>query len=240
MVGMGVRDAGAAVRRQLWVVALVVGLVVVGAVARYAATAASRQQYTATQALVVQVLPPGGGGAYTAVVAQQLADRLERTLATGAPLAEPAFTRAVAAQVAQERDQVAARFGAGAAAALAHLDPRAVGSALTATQTDEQVMVTARWPTAAGAWALATAAGAALAADPGLALGALPASMDGASVRVVLHGAAATPALDPAPENAARVRLLETLLLGLAGGLALAYAVDRWPVWRRGPHEGRL
>ncbi len=232
-VRSSVGNVVAAVRRQLWVAALVVALVAVMAVARYAATAGARHQYTATQTLAVQVLPSNGGGTNAAALAQQLADRLSRALASGAPLAQPAFARAVAAQVAQERSQGAARFGANEAATLAHLDPVAIGSALVAAQTDDLVVVTARWPTAAGAWALASAAGAVLTADPSQSLGALPAGMVGASLRVVLQGAATTPARDPAPETAARVRLLETLLLGLAGGLILAYAVDRWPVWRR-------
>jgi hypothetical protein len=226
------REVLAAMRRQLWVAVLVTMLVAVLAIIRYGSvSSASRQQYTATQALVVQVLPPGGGGAYAAT-AQQLADQLNSILASGAPLATPGFTRAVAAQIDKDRDQVGARFGARAATALTGFDSHAVQVALTTSQAGENVVVTARWSTAAGAWALAKAAGEVLVANPGLALGALPADMDGASLRVVPQGAVTAPVHDPAPEDAARARLVETILLGLAVGLALAYAADRWPVWR--------
>ncbi len=234
------REAMAAVRRQLRVVALVTTLVTVIAIIRYGITAASREQYTATQALVVQVLPASGGSTYAVANAQQLADRLSRELASGAPLAAPAFDRAVAAQIDTDRDQVGARFGATAVSALTDFDPHAVGGTLTATQASDEVIVTARWQTPAGAWALATAAGEVLTADPELPLGSLPADTDGASLRVVPQGAVTAPTLDPAPESAARARLLETILLGLVGGLALAYAADRWPIWRRALAERRL
>jgi hypothetical protein len=240
MVRTGARQAVAAVRRQLWVAVLVTVLVIVLAVVRYGGAAALRPQYMATQALVVQLLPPSGGGAYTAASAGQLADQLSRHLAGGALLAMPVFDRAVAAQIDKDRDQVGARFGAAAVIALTAVDPRTVEGALTAAQASDEVIITARWQTPAGAWALATAAGEVLTADPGLALGALPASADGASVRVVRRGAATAPALDPTLESAARARLLETILLGLVGGLALAYSVDRWPVWRRALAERHL
>jgi hypothetical protein len=240
MVQSGAREAVAALRRQLWVAILVIVLVIMIAVVRYGGTAASRQQYIATQSLAVQVLPASGGSTYAAVYAQQLADQLSRALASGTPLADLAFDRAVAAQIDKDRDQVGARFGAAVVIALANLDPRAVAGALTATQASDEVVLTARWQTPAGAWALATAAGEVLRTQPGVALGALPADMDGVSLRVVPQGAVNAPAFDPAPERAARARLLETILLGLVGGLALAYAVDRWPVWRRALAEGHL
>lgn len=233
MMRSGAREAVAALRRQLWVVVLVTALVAGVAILHYGGTAASREQYTATQSLAVQILPASGGSTYAAAYAQQLADQLSRALASGAPLAAPAFDRAVAAQIDKDRDQVGARFGATAVITLTDFDPRAIGGALSATQASDEVTITARWQTPAGAWALATAAGEVLTADPELPLGSLPADMDGASLRVVPQGAVTAPALDPAPESAARARLLETILLGLIGGLALAYAVDRWPIWRR-------
>jgi hypothetical protein len=109
-----------------------------------------------------------------------------------------------------------------------------VAAALTVAGGGDGVVVTARSRDAAEAWALASAAGAVLASRPDLAPGAVAAPADGASLRVVAAGPASPPTIDPAPEAAARLRLLETLLLGLGAGVGLALAVDAWAARRTG------
>jgi hypothetical protein len=236
MVRSGALRVVGAVRRQLWAAALVIAVVSAIAIMRYAGPgAAARQRYVASQTLVVQALPPDGGGVYAAATTQALGERLALELAAGAPVSQLAFGRATAAQVAQDHALVAAHFGAGSAAPLDILGAQVVADALSASVSGDRVTVTSHWPTAAGAWALVNAAGETLTADPDGMLGPMPAAPEGASLRVVALGPVTSPALDPAPGQAARLRLVETLLLGLVGGVAVAFVLDQWPMWRRDP-----
>ena len=230
-----VRALAGALGRRWWIALTAFALVAVVALVRYAGPgSAARHRYLSSQTLTVSVLPPDGGGAYAAMLAQQTADNLGGQITLPAVLSAGDFDRAVAAQVAADRSEVAARFGAQAAARLAGLSADVVSGALTANHTDDQVSLTARWPTPAGAWALATAAGQVLNANPALIPPASPGLADGASVRIVLDGSATAPTLDPGPEQAARARLAETLVLGLILGVGLALLVAVWET-RRSP-----
>lgn len=205
----------AALWRRLWIAAAVAVLVAAVAVARYAGPgAAGRHRYLATQTLVISVMPPDGGGALATAGARQMEGTIALELATPAGLGAPALDRAVAA-----------RFGTpGGPGGTA--EARAVAQALTATHDGNAVTLTARWTSPEGAVALLRAATGTLTSDVGLLPGAEAVSAEGGSLRVLVEGAATGPRLDPGPEDAARARLLETLALGLCGGVALALSVE--------------
>lgn len=235
---LSVRSVVTGARRHLWMAALVFALVAVVALLRYAGPdAAARHRYIAAQALTVRVLPSDAGGTGAQASAQQLVELVARQISSGQVLTSPAFTRAVAQRLATDRQQVTSRYGAGAAATLSTVDARAVATALTASHIADRVTLTARWPSAVGAWALVVAAGETLEAGPASVLGPAAQPTEGATLRVLRDGAATEPALDPAPERAALARLLETLLLGLLGGTLVATLAAWWESRRAVPDQ---
>lgn len=237
----GVHTIVAGARRQLWMAALICALVTLVALVRYGGPGAtSRQRYLATQALTVSVLPADAGGIYARNSASQLATRVSGEIVSSQVLASSSFARAVAQRVAQNRDQVVARFGASATGALATIDARAAATALSASHVANRVTITARWSTAAGAWALVTAAGETLEADPPGTLGAAAQPADGATLRIVRDGTASDPVADQAIGRAALAQLVATLLLGLLGGMLVAALAGWWEARRSAPGQRQV
>ncbi len=229
MMWSGWRDGVGALRRRWWVAAGVFAFVALLALMRYAGPGASaRHQYLSSQVVVVSVLPPDSGGTYASARAQSLAVSLATSLASHDTLSAPAFDRAVVARVAADRPHLHVPAGSSLAALLDALDAPAVAAALSATDAGDHVTITARSPNATAAWIFASAAGETLAEDPMLVVPTSAPLDAGMTVRLLRDSVATSPALDPAPESAARTRLWQTLLLGLLSALGLALLTDLW------------
>jgi hypothetical protein len=223
------RDGVGALRRRCWVAAGVFALVALLALVRFAGPGSSaRHQYVSSQVIVVSVLPPDSGGTYASARAQSLAASLATSLASHDTLSAPAFDRAVVARVAADRPHLNVPAGSSLAALLDALDAPAVAAALSATDAGDHVTITARSPNATASWIIASAAGETLAADPTFAIPASTPVDVGLTVRLLRERVAASPALDPAPEVAARARLWQTLLLGLLSAIGLSLFIDLW------------
>jgi hypothetical protein len=220
------------VGRWLWGGALVVVLVALFAAARYLHDT-SRPVYLATQTLVVSALPPSGGGAWVGAAADQAAAQVTVASGEAAALSSPPSLHAIAAHAQADQALVQARFGASGAHASQGLNVQAPG-AIVVAHDGVRIQVTARASSAAGAWLLATAAGQALADAAGQSPTAADAASQGITVRALLDGAASAPVRDPAPGASARARLVETLLLGLAGGILLVAGASVWDARARG------
>jgi hypothetical protein len=217
----------AALRRQLWLGALTLTLVVILACGVYL-LATRHSAYVASRALLVTVLPANGGAAAAALAAEQVAAQTAHVLATGQPFANPAFTSAVIAVLRASPAALDATFGAGTTAALASLNGATLATALSATRSGDSIVLAARWSTPGGARALAATASQVLAANPNLAFADGTTMPAGASGRILLDGAV-TPALpDPIAHAAARTRLLWSLLLGLAAALGFTLLLAWW------------
>jgi hypothetical protein len=222
-----------AARRWLWAGVLVVVVVALLGAARYVKDV-RQQVFVATQVVVVSVLPPDGGGAWSSAAADDAA--LQAAVAYGGATAldSAAALQALAAQERADQTLATAHFGQIGPGAVQGLDTVAPG-AITVTHDGARIMVTARAGTAPGAWLLAMAGGQTLADEVARFQSAAQAAGQGASLRTVLNGAPSEPVRDPAPGVAARLRLVQTLLLGLVGGMLLVVAACAWDVRGRGP-----
>jgi hypothetical protein len=223
----------AVARRWLWAGVLVVALVGLIGTIRYVRDA-RLPAYMATQVVVVSVLPPAGGGAGTSAAAESAAQQVAAVYGGASVLSAPQTLDAVATQMQNDQALVAARFGTGG---VREADPRAPG-AIAIAHDGVRIAVTGRAGSGAGSWLLATAAGQTLAQQAAESRMGAEVAGQGATVRAMLDGAASTPVIDPAPLASARLRLVQTLLLGLAGGMLLVAAASVWDVRTREARAG--
>ena len=220
------RTWAAIARRWLWSGVLVVVFVALFAAVRYVRD--TRQPvYLATQTLMVSALAPSGGGAWGGAAADHAAAQVTVAYGGSTALSSTQARRAIAAHAQADQALAQARFGASGARAAQGLNAQASG-AIVVAHSGVRISVTARASSAAGAWLLATAAGQTLADEAAQSPAAADAASQGITLRALLDGAASAPVRDPAPVASARARLVETLLLGLAGGLLLLAAVSVW------------
>lgn len=219
------RVGAGAVRRWLWAGVVLTALVALLAAARYVRDA-RQPAYLATQTLIVSALAPSGGGAAAGAAADHAAAQVAVAYGGSPALGSARTLAAVAAQVRADGELAAGRFGASAARA-AGVEARAPG-ALVVTHDGGRIAVTGHASSAAGAWLLATAAGQTLAREAAQSPEAAEAAGQGVTVRVLLAGTASAPVADPAPVASARARLVETLLLGLAGGALVVLGASAW------------
>jgi len=205
----------AALRHGRWFGLAVAVVVVLGAVAQFAVAAGAVRE-VATAQLRMVVVPPAVADTSTILAARQDAEQIALLLVVSGVLADPALDAAIAA-----------------ASGLPGVTAHQVGQALAATASGSLVTLAARWPTAAGAQALAGAASKVL-GDGGLAMlptvkQLLPA---GALLQVQAVQPAGAAAPDGGAEAAARqalaVRLALAAIAGLLAALGWGYAAPRW------------
>jgi hypothetical protein len=218
--------------RWLWAGALIVVVVSALAGVRYIRSA-HQFAYLATQTLLVSALPPTTGGAFTVAAAAKAAEHLAIGFGTPSALTAPGFTSRVAVQAQADRGLVSARFGTSAAGVVDELTAQAIARSVDLSHDGNTITLTAHWQSAAGAWALATATGQTLAANAMASSDTTALLQDDISLRMLPQSMVAVPVRDPAPAAAARTRLLETIGLGLMGGVLLIVVAVSWDLRQR-------
>jgi capsular polysaccharide biosynthesis protein len=147
--------------RRIWLVALIVGVVVLYIGYEYyhigkTPGGLSAYQSTITFQIGLQANTKGTDPSYAdnIVVSEALAD----TLVMGPILTSREFDTQVSRQVGLDMSQIIQRYGPNPDLGNWQ-DPAAIGAGLTASHVHSLVTVNVTWPTLAGAWAIAEAVG---------------------------------------------------------------------------------
>ncbi len=208
--------------RRWWIALLVTAVVIVLAVAQYAASP-ERHTYIAVQRLRVVVVPAAGSTGYDTYRADTAAATVAGVLASQSTLAARQFDTTVAALASKQHG---VGMLAGIASFSGQISANDVATALSGSHAGDELTVTARWPTESGAVALASASGSTLAGYPvpATALASLP---SGATVGIEVEGSVARPIVDAARASSALWTLLERVGLGFVAGLAVAFVAEK-------------
>ncbi len=157
---MELRTYGKILWRRIWIIALVVGVVVIYVGYQYFTThesSGSNQTYRTTVAIRVglQALPHSADPTFTDYVttSEALADEF----VTGPTLTSTAFGKQVVQQIQDDMPAIMARYHNRDLGNWKNVS--AIKDALTATRTHSLVAIDVNWPTEAGAWAIAQAVG---------------------------------------------------------------------------------
>lgn len=227
---MRLRVALAPLRRRWWFGALVLLLVAAGSLWQYIGPGAAQHVYLVRQAYQIVVLPAGSSTTYSDYLAQQQEAAIARAMTSGGLLTSPTLDTAILARASHYLP-----YPYNADSSLAASSAASVGAALSATHSGSAVVITARWPSATVAAALARGAHDVLTSGnfttllAGVSLPAI--SPSSATISLDAQNEASQPTLDADAEAAARQTLITRLVLGLLAGLALAYGAD-WLVYR--------
>lgn len=138
--GLWLSRVSAALRGGRWAGLIVASVLLLGALAQYAA-AMSAVDEVASAELRVVVMPESTASTSALLAARHDAEQIARQLAQGGVLADPALDAAIADMTASP-----------------NVTAHDVGQALSAANSGSLVTLTARWHTAAGAEKLASAA----------------------------------------------------------------------------------
>jgi capsular polysaccharide biosynthesis protein len=154
------RTYGKILWRRIWIIALVVGVVVIYVGYQYLIAHQSpggSQTYHTTVAIRIglQALPHSNDPTFTDYVttSEALADEF----VTGPTLTSIAFGKQVVQQIQNDMPTITARYRDGDLGNWQNAS--AITSALTATRTHSLVAIDVNWPTEAGTWAIAHAVG---------------------------------------------------------------------------------
>lgn len=222
-----VRGAAAALWRHWWLVALLVVLVAVGSLVQYFGPGTARRDtYLATRSLRIVVVPLGASTAYDGYTAARQEDEIARTLATGGLLSNTTLDADIAVRM---------RAGgvSGSLAALATI----AAAALSATHSDNLVILTARGRTATEANAIATATVEVLSSEA--LAGLLPSGLvpsSGATLLAQVEGNANLPMRDTTQSAAVVWQILARMALAFVAGVFLSVLMGwRMSVRSRAP-----
>jgi hypothetical protein len=212
-------------RRYWWVSALVLLLVTLVAGGRYLT---APQTYVATQNLSVALIPAQAlGDPGDAALAMSGARAVAHAIASSDVVTTPTFADAVLAKVPAETTKRES------------ITKAKIQKALSATDQEARVQIEARWPNAAGARALVSAAALALQANPQIPAYALN---PGDTVSVQLASSAPVVEQDPQRQADNVNTLIEQLIIGLGIALLLPWVFAGLTRVRRGsaaPTVGR-
>ena len=215
----------AVARRYWWVSALVLLLVTLVAGGRYLT---APQIYVATQNLSVALIPAQAlGDPGDAALAMSGARAVAHAIASSDVVSTPTFADAVLTRLPADTTRRESVTKAG------------IQKALSATDQEAQVRVEARWPTAAGARAIVSAAALALQANPHIPAYALN---PGDTVSVQLASSAPVVEQDPQRQADNVNTLIQQLIIGLGIALLLPWVFAGLTRARRGgaaPTAGR-
>ena len=223
------------IRRRIWIVALIVGIVALYAGYQYYHLRKTPGALTAYKSDVtiqvgLQPSPNGTDSSYAdnVTVSEALAD----AMITSPLLSSKEFDTQVSNQVGSDMSLIEQHYGS-------HPDlgdwqnTAAIGGALSALRAHSLVTVSAIWPTQAGAWAIANAVGEVSSAHICIYLEYVVSKEASCSVNSALPGVTAqviSSATDAAPvpgTSANKQTLLFILLLvALIVGIALAFLAD--------------
>ena len=158
---MELRAYWAIIWRRIWLVALIVGVVVLYIGYEYYHVGRhpgglSAYQSTITFQIGLQASTKGTDPSYADNIA--VSEALADTLVKGPILTSREFDTQVSRQVGLDMSQIIQRYGPNPDLGNWQ-DPAAIGAALNATNDHSLVTVNVTWPTPAGAWAIAEAAG---------------------------------------------------------------------------------
>lgn len=233
---MELRTYLAIVWRRIWILALVVGVVALYAGYQYyhlRKTAGALTTYH-SQVIVLVGLQPTAKGNSSASDNVTVSGIIADALVTGPMLTSKEFTSAVSGQINQDMGVIQQKFGA-------HPDlgdwqnASTIGGALTPTHADNVLTISVNWSTAAGAWAVANAAGEVLQAHMGaywdyVISSDTARSTSGDVVQPAVAARVISAAADPSPvpgASSSKVTQLLLLLLGaLIIGLALVFLLE--------------
>lgn len=241
---MELRAYARIVWRYIWLIALIVGVVVLYSGYQYyklRKTPGALTGYSSAVTLQIGLLATNTGDANPAdnlTASETFAD----TLVTGPILSSKEFSGDVSAQIGLDTNEIEQQYGPNALATLGNwTDTAAIAGALSATRVDSLVTISVNWPTLVGSWAIANAVGEVSVARIANYLDYVitantvhaSASQPGVSARVI--SAASQPTSVPG-SSASRLTLLALLILtalivGIALAFLLAYLDDR--LWTR-------
>lgn len=148
------------IRRRIWVVALIVGIVALFVGYQYyhlGKTPDALKAYSSTVTIQIGLQPTTNGDTNSAnyvITSEALAD----AMVTSSLLTTHEFDTAVSNQIALDAGKLQQRFGASPDLG-GWQDPVAIGQALNAIRVHNLVTITTTWATSPGAWAIANAVG---------------------------------------------------------------------------------
>ena len=229
---MELRTYGKLLWRRIWIIALVVGVVVIYVGYQYFTTHASsggNQTYRTTVAMRIglQALPHSADPTFTDYVttSEALADEF----VTGPTLTSTAFGQQVVQQMQDDRPTIMARYHNSDLGNWQNVS--AITSALTATRIHSLVAIDVNWPTEAGAWGIAHAVGEVTTAHISAYLdyqvsnkSANSAEYPAPAAKVINQPENASPATSSSTSKTSL--LLALLVVGLLLGIALAFLVE--------------
>lgn len=223
--------------RYIWLIALLVGVVLLYAGYQYyklSKTPGALKGYGSSLSMQIGLVATSNGDTNPAdavTVSQQLAD----TLVNGPILTSTAFCNDVSRQIGQDMSQIQQRFGSNANLGNWQ-DPGAIGSSLSISRVDSLVTVNVNWSTAAGAWAIANAIGEVSTARIGqyldyvIATNYAHSTPPGTSTLPEVSARVVAPASSPTSipgSSASKLTLLALLvIIALIIGIALAYLLN--------------
>lgn len=227
---MELRSYGKILWRRAWIIAFVVGVVVLYAAYQYYTLYKTPGELKAYQSTVIarlglQATPNSSDQYYSDY--QSTSEALADEFVTGPLLSSKEFATQV-----QQQIQIDTQNGEVHGDLGPWQDIAAISSALSATRTHALVTINALWSTAAGAQAIARAAGEVCVAHIGSYLDyevrQVPASASSSHppVSAQIVSAASDPALVAGPAANKPLLLLVLILLALVIGVALAFLIE--------------
>lgn len=205
----------AALRRGRWAGLIVASIVLLGALAQYAAAMGSVDQVASADLRVV-VMPAGAANTSSLLTARSDAEQIALQLSHDNTLTDPALDKAIAD-----------------AAALPNVTADDVGRTLSAATSGSLVTLTARWPTAAGAEQLARAAVSVLTTRGWADTPAVkPLVPEGALLQTQVSRSPGAARPDASQQEEARRALAARVALSMAAGLLAAAGRASLPAWR--------
>ena len=211
--------------RRIWLVAAVV--IVVGLYASYQyyhlrKTPGALKVYSSSITLSIGLAKTTNSNTNNLNDSITVSETLADSLANGPILGSHEFDTDVSNQIGKDMSAIQQRFGNNPDLG-GWQNADAIGGALGAARTDTLVTITATWPTAPGAWAIANAVGEVSTAKLGTYL-AGDSVQSLAAARLV--SSATDPATVPGPAANKVTQLVLLVLVALIIGIALAFLLD--------------
>lgn len=147
--------------RYRWLIVVIVGVVAVYSGYQYAQlrkVAGALSGYSSSISLQIGLVA-SEKSAITPTDNVTVAETLADTLVSGPILSSREFCTDLSLQIGQDMSEILQRYPEADPRSFQHLDPAALGGALSAVRVHSLVTISVTWSTAAGAWAIANAVG---------------------------------------------------------------------------------